>query len=390
MWSVQGLRLTVVWTLPLLLLLFLSSPALGLEFEKGGVNLSLSGSLKGLLTTGKTLSRKDYWSDLNRLRVEMDLKPGEEFTLKAIYDLEAILGTVLETPEFLLAKGKADDALYDLSRNLIDNPDLFVRHSLHRLYTAYSREPWAITVGRQRVAWGQARIWNPTDLFNPVSPLEIERGERFGVDALSVEYFFAPLKSIHLVYAPRKEEKKEAIGVRLRTNLKGYDFSIVGGEFRDDRVLGFDFAGNIGESGFRGEGAYTKGDGRDFVRFVLSWDYSFPNTLYILFEYLYNGGSLGKEAPLSRIATFSGEIATRNRNFLAAMITYDPTPLIKTGFTGILDLDGSSSFINPSFTYNISTNIDWVVGVQIFSGGEDDDFGGFSNVYYTSVEWFFE
>ncbi len=374
----------------LLLILLYPSVASALQVERGGVSLNMGGSFKALITTGKTLSGVDYWSGLGRWRLENDLRPSPSTLIKAIYDVEAITGTILETPEFTLAKERPDDALYDLSRNMVDNPDLLLRHSLYRLYLSLSGKGSILTIGRQRIAWGQARLWNPTDLFNPVSPLEIERGERMGVDAISLEYFLGPLSSIHLVYAPRKEEEKEAKGLRLRINLRGYDVSFMGGRFRGEEVVGLDFAGNIGNSGFRGEATYTDGKGRkDFPRLVLSWDYSFPSTLYILLEYLYNGGNLGRGGDLSKVSAFSGEIATRNRNLLSLMVTYDPTPLIRVGITAIYDMDGSSSFLNPAFTYNITTNVDLVLGAQLFSGGEDDDFGAFSNTYYSWVEWFF-
>ncbi len=40
-----------------------------------------------------------------------------------------------------------------------------------------------LTAGRQRIGWGTARFWSPMDMFNPISPLQIESEERQGVDA---------------------------------------------------------------------------------------------------------------------------------------------------------------------------------------------------------------
>lgn len=383
------IRKTLILFLPFLFLYPVSAFPSELYKEKS-TSLTLKGSYKSLFTAGKTLLKRDYWSDLNRLRLEFDLKYSDSFLVKTIYDNEVAIGSLLNKDEFLQAKEARDNALFDLSRNLIDNPDMFWRHALYRLYLTYSGKGFNITAGRQRVAWGQAHIWNPTDLFNPVSPLQIEGGERLGVDALSVEYYFSPLSNLNIVYAPRDESIQMSAGARFRTNVRGYDLSMILGEFRDDRVIGFDFAGNIGDSGFRGEGVFTdQKDEKAFIRFVLSWDYSFPNTLYLLFEYLYNGGSLGKDASPASLTGFSGEIATRNVNLLAAGIGYDLTPLVRLNTYAIYDIDGKSLFLNPVITYNIFTNIDWVLGFQIFTGDMDSEYGGFSNAYYTSLEWYF-
>ena len=373
---------TYFWILLLSLLLY---PA-----QVFSSSFTLSGSYKSLLTSGETLLKENYWSDLNRLKLEFDLKPTETILIKSIYYNEAIIGPILEKREFVAAKNVREDALFDLSRNIVDSPNLFWRHSLYRLYLSYSKREVNLTVGRQRVAWGQARIWNPTDLFNPVSPLKIEGDQRPGVDAANIDYSLGPLSGINIVYAPGDERAKSSIGARVRTNLKGYDLSMILGEFRKDKVVGFDFAGNIGDGGLRGEGVFTdQKEVKDFTRLVLSWDYNFPNTLYLLLEYLYNGGNLGKDTPLFSITEFTGEIVTRNRNFLATGIGYDLTPLIRSDLYAIYDIDEESLFFNPDIRYNILSNLDWVIGAQIFSGNVDSEYGSFSNTYYTSIEWYF-
>lgn len=371
---------------PLLLLFsFLSYPQ-----QLFSSPLTLSGSFKSLMAAGKTFSGEDYWSDLNRLRLEIDVKPGETILIKTVYDNEAIAGTLLKTGEFAFAKEAKEATLFDLSREIADHQDLFWRHNLYRFYLTYSKRELNLTVGRQRVAWGQARIWNPTDLFNPVSPLRIEREQRTGVDAVNIDYSFGPLAGLNIVYAPGNERTEGSAGARVRTNIRGYDLSIMTGEFREDKVMGLDFAGNIGDSGFRGEGVFTdQKEGRDFSRIVLSWDYNFQDSLYLLLEYLYNGGNLGRDASHLNITAFSGEIVTRNRNFLASGIGYDLTPLARFDLYSIYDIDGGSLFFNPGIRYNILRDLDWVAGAQIFSGDEGSEYGPFPDTYYTSLEWYF-
>ncbi|MEE9614382.1 MAG: hypothetical protein V3W31_05435 [Thermodesulfobacteriota bacterium] len=344
---------------------------------------------KSLLIAGETPSGEEFWSDMNRLRLELDLKPTDSLLLKAIYDNELTLGSVLDTAEFRAASEAREQTYYDLSETVTDRGGLFWRHTLYRLYLRYAKDETTLTVGRQRVAWGQARIWNPTDLFNPISPIQIEGGERLGVDAVNAEYSFGPLSGINLVFVPGREREERSVGARLMTNLRGYDLSIMAGEFREDDVIGFDFAGSIGDSGFRGEATLTDPEvGDDFTRLVLSWDYNFENSLYLLFEYLYNDGNLAEGTPSESTRRFTGEIATREKNFLATVLGYDLTPLVRLRLNTIYDLDGTSVFVNPGFTWNLFTDIDWSLGLQLF-GGDGGEYGDFSNIFYTSVEWYF-
>src|SRR3989304_4535319 len=101
--------------------------------------ITLSGSFKTLPAAGETFSGEGYWSDLNRLRLEVDVKPVETILIKTVYDNEAIIGTLLKTGEFAFAKEAKEATLFDLSREITDHQHLFWRHSLYRLYLTYSK-----------------------------------------------------------------------------------------------------------------------------------------------------------------------------------------------------------------------------------------------------------
>ena len=347
--------------------------------------LELKGYYKNLLTFSETGPGDDYYSDMNRLRLEMDSNITRTLSAKVIYDNELIFGSFLNTPEFALLKAQPQDTYFDLDKVLADTGDVYWRHSLYRCYLAYTGEKTTLTAGRQRVALGVGKIWNPKDLINPVSPLSLERDERTGADAIHADFHLGALSGLGLVYA--KKDAAENAVIKAKTNLKGYDLSAMAGRFGEDAVLGLDFSGYIGDSGFRGEGTYTFADQRDdFVRGVLSWDYTFENTLYVLLEYLYNGGNIdGMASPYQ----FTGEIITKNRNFLGIGMGYDLTPLVRLDALSILDLDGESIFLGPSIKYNIVQNVDWITGAQFFRGRQDGEYGSMPDVYYTQAQWYF-
>ncbi len=168
------------------------------------------------------------------------------------------------------------------------------------------------------------------------------------------------------------------------------------GEFRENGVAGFGFTGDLGGAGLRGEATYTDPDtGHDYWQAMLGWDYSFRNTLYVMFEYLYNEGNVKQPAapggftPDSNRRVFSGEIETRNSNFLASGLSYDITPLVKVSSLLIYDIDDSSVFFAPALAWNILPNLDWTLGAQLFAGNDSSEYGDQPDVYYTSLEWFF-
>ena len=364
-------------------------------YKNEHIEFSLSGTYKNLYTISETILKEDFRSDLNRLRLEFDVKLKDSIFIKTILDNEALLGSILGTEWFLRTKEIEEDTFFDLNNNVIDNTDLFWSQSLYRMYLSYSTEKINLTAGRQRVTWGTGRIWNPIDLFNSVSPLKLESGERTGVDAVHVEYFVGSLSYVSFVYAPGKESFKTSVASRVKTNLKGYDLSLVLGEFRRDQVLGFDFAGSIGDSGFRGEVTFTDPeDGKDFTRFLLSWDYTFTNSLFMLFEYLYNGGNINSEnfgrfIDTANLTIFTGEIVTRNKHFLGSVVGYDITHLLRGNILIIYDIDGGSVFAGPAINYNVMSNVDWTIGGQIFSGSKSSEFGELSDAVYTSIKWYF-
>ncbi len=108
-------------------------------------------------------------------------------------------------------KDDSTDTLLDLDHQVVDSDDLLWRASIYRMHLTFSTEKSKLVVGRQRVAWGVGRVWNPTDLFNPVSPLQIEQDQRDGVDAVNLEYYTGPLGSLNLVFAAGDDSDKNSV-----------------------------------------------------------------------------------------------------------------------------------------------------------------------------------
>jgi len=383
--------------------IFILSGMFGLLLPIAGVTgdfpqYRFSGSFQSLATASETpINRDKYWSDLNRLRLDFDARFNRIVQFNTVIDNEFLIGSIIDTEEFQLVKdlGLDSNTRWDLDTLVVDNEDLVWRASVYRVFLKLAFEKANVIAGRQRIAWGTGRIWNPTDLFNPVSPLQIDQSQRDGVDSLSAEYFMGDLSSVNGVYALGQESDEDSVGARFGTNIKGYDLGLIVADIRQDGVVGADFGGNIGDAGFRGEATYTDRDqGDGYSRLVLSADYSWPNTVYLLVEYFYNGGNLGDtnvpdEIIEARARRYNGEIITKNKNFLATALGYEFTPLIQFNGLTIYDIDGGGWFVSPSLRWNMFANLDLTAGVQLFAGDADSEYGDDDNVYYLKLNIFF-
>ena len=125
-------------------------------------------------------------------------------------------------------------------------------HGLHRAAVSLDVSPLRLAVGRQRIAWGTGKLWSPTDLFNPLNPLSLERGERRGADAALATLTVGPQAEITGVYAPLDGAARG--GARTHATVRGWDLSALAGARSDDWFIGGDVAGPIGKGLIRGEG----------------------------------------------------------------------------------------------------------------------------------------
>lgn len=349
------------------------------------------GYYKNLLMHARTVfpHAESYTLDLNRLRLEVRGRPADWLGYEVQYDNEALLGSYLDTAQFAQLKAVRPSTYWDMQRNYVDNKSLLMRHRIHRGFVSLNTAAVDAYLGRQRIAWGSGRMWNPTDLFNPYNPAQIERDERTGVDAVLVEKNFSALSRLSIAYAPQRNTPSSR-AVRYRSNISGTDMALMAGEFRDSRVTGLEFAGRIGDAGVYGEAARTKPAAGDaFTRSVLGAEYAFENTLTIGAEYYLNGEGTTQRSRYDFVRMFAGQIQNVARHYTSAHLRYDVTPLLRSENYLIFNHDDASRFFAPSLVYSLSTNWDAAAGVQLFSGDADSEYGRFYDVYYMYVQRFF-
>lgn len=352
--------------------------------------VEFKGYYKNLLTRSRTAFpvEEDYTLDLNRLRIEARGQPREWLGFEVQYDNEVRLGDYLDTAQFHHFKMMRPQTYWDLEDDYADHRSLHARHRLYRGFISIKTPVADIFLGRQRIAWGAGRFWNPTDLFNPFSPIQLEREERIGVDAVLVEHNIDALSKLSAAYAPSKQDSSAA--VRVSGNATDTDYAVMVGEFEGDDVVGVEFAGRAGQAGVRAEATHTRTEpGARYTRALVGIEYAFQNTLTVSFEYYYNGAGSSQRARYDFTGLFTGAIHNVARHYLGSYAKYEITPLLRWDNYLVANLDDHSRFYAPSLVYSVAAGVDWSVGMQLFDGSQGSEYGMLHNVFYTQLQWFF-
>ncbi len=358
--------------------------------------IELSGYYKNLFVNSRTLAlfppAESYSLDLNRLRLKLDANISDKLSFNIQYDNEVLLGNYLQTTQFLTVKNLPSDNYFDLESSYIDSNSIYAIQSIYRAYAALALPDIDIRIGRQRIAWGTAMLWNPMDILNPFNPIQLEREERQGVDAILLDWNVDALSRFSLVYARQRYNSSTAI--RWRSNQKGFDFSLMAGRFQNDSVVGFDFSGQINNIGVKGEITRTdpgndQGNKNSYIRAVIGADYTFANTLSLNIEAYYNGQGTSGITAYNFNRLFTGKIQSLARYYLGGYLGYDITPLLRWDNYFIYNLDDDSYFIAPGLSYSLSDNIEFSGGIQAFNGASGTEYGTLENLYYLQLQWFF-
>jgi len=287
-------------------------------------------------------------------------------------------GSILADPGFT---DRIDEEanFFDLSFNLATGNSYLLNSSIDRLYFQYSRGNFAITIGRQRINWGQCLIWNPNDIFNVQNFFDFDYIENPGSDALRLQYYPGYASTLELAAKLGPDKKLTAAGY-FRFNRWNYDIQFLGGlHDGSDIFAGLGWAGDIKGAGFRGEASYFRSyeefsDTSGQLVASISLDYSFSNSLYLQFESLYSG--ISSKAELNFLKYLQGNLDVKQLSFskwnYLMHISYPLNPLLNISLSGIYFPDLEGFYLGPDFRISLSDNSDLSFIAQIFNGSLPD------------------
>ncbi len=319
-----------------------------------------------------------HWYPSGALRGELD------FRFRAYYG-----SSVEKIPDFL-NQIKSHHEFKQLDRVLWHAEKSLGYAQIDRLWLDYSRGNLEATLGRQRIAWGAALVWNVIDLFNPQSILDFDYEEKPGADALRVQYYTGPVSKVEISVKPGKDKRRSVAAGLVWVNAFSYDFFALTGVRNNRWVLGGAWAGSVLKAGFRGEflisappdksspmpGPNLSYFGKSILDYnrpafssVLSGDYTFRNSFYIHTEILYNSNGKLKNAGVFYWQAMHAAMLSPSRWSVFQEFSYDITPLLRGSIFGILNPNDHSSVTVPQLTWSVITNLDATV-IAFFARGK--------------------
>ena len=275
-----------------------------------------------------------------------------------------------------------DYGLMKLTTNIFHGGSYLLNTSVDRLWLAFEKNKWKITLGRQRINWSQTWVWNPNDIFNTYSFFDFDYAERPGSDAFRVQYYNSEVSVTELALKMNSQDQLTGAAY-YKFNKWNYDFQVLGGVLNQtDYVLGGGWAGAIKSLAFRGEMSYFQpiSHFRDTTgQFLASvaFDYTLGNSLTLMTEFFYSSKVI---ANLESFQTYyTAPLSVKNLSFvkynLMLQATYPITPLLSGTLAGMYFPPIKGYYIGPSLSYSASDNIEFSVYLQSFGAKIKNELG---------------
>ena len=362
----------------------------------------------------------------NRLRFKLGFQPWDSLAFDFAYDVSPRVQDPLlfEDNAYLFFMNPTEYRFADFRRRLYPNPGEPVSsfgcfHNLDRLFLTWKTKFADAFVGRQAIAWGSARVINPTDVLTPFAFNELDQEDRRGVDAIRLRIPLGMMDELDMGFVAGDDFRSDNNAFFLRGKAYTFqtDVSAILLGFRRHLLLGLDVARAIGGAGFWLETAYVVPDyfrkekdqkEKNYFRATVGMDYNFNSKTYGFVEYHFNsagGDEPEKYKDLIRLAAYQdGSVYLLGKHYLNIGSTYQLSPLLP--FTGllILNLSDGSLVLSPMLEYNIAENIYLAAGAYLGWGQNPElvlgpittrplllrsEFGSYPDMFFTSFRIYF-
>lgn len=418
-------------TIPLSLLLLSAWPILAFA----GDPFSLNGYYKNFFVIYNLPNYKkpalipdqpDMGAVSNRLRLKLFYNPNNRLSFSAAYDFSPRIQdpALFSTPPIMLGINPLNYRAYDFDGRLYPAEDekvgsFGIFHNLDRAQVELKTAPADIVIGRQAMAWGSARVLNPTDIIAPFAFQELDVEERLGVDAARVRVPLGTLAEFDAGYVFGRDFrfKQSAFFIRTKFYAARTDIGLLLLKFRENLLAGVDIARSFGGAGFWLESAYvfvdllnddSIGKAHNYFRSTIGLDYSFSSKTYGFCEYHFSEAGAGAPEDylenLSKPAFTEGAVYLMGRHYLAPGATYQISPLLTGTAQALFNLEDQSAFLVPQVEYNVAQNI-YVAAGAFFGIGKrpeiaianaatpalqfHSEFGGYPDIYFSAFRIYF-
>jgi hypothetical protein len=362
----------------------------------------------------------------NRLRFKLFYNPNDRLAFSVAYDFSPRIQdpTLFGTQPIMVGINPLSYRAFDFEARLYPADDekvgsFGIFHNLDRVQLEIKTAPADIVIGRQAIAWGSARVLNPTDIVAPFAFQELDAEDRLGVDAVRVRVPLSALAEFDAgcVFGKDFHFDRGVFFARTRFYAAKTDVTLLLLGFCENFMAGFDIARSFGGAGFWLESAYvfvdllnddSMGQANDYFRGTVGLDYSFGDKTYGFCEYHFSEAGSGEPEVylknLSKSPFTEGAVYLMGRHYLAPGVTHQLTPLITGTAQALFNLGDQSAFLAPQVEYNIAQNIYVAAGAFLGIGKRPEiaitnaatpalqfhsEFGGYPDIYFSAFRIYF-
>ena len=351
--------------------------------------------------TDLRINNDTFLGDWGRLEIQYEAILAGGKTREKSADLRKIFPNFEGSTLFFGAPLDDDARFMDLTHTIKDDDSYVMAQRLDRLNFTCKSDRGFFRVGRQAITWGNGLIFNPMDLLNPFPPADIQRDYKVGDDMVLAQIRLPQSADLQLLYVVRRdpntnnlEADQNSLAGLLHFAAGTTEFDIMATRHYEDHVVGLGSSGVWGGAAWRLDATATflnDGNGKNtknYLSGVANMDYSWiwwEKNFYGLLEYYYNGlgesdypGTLSNPDITNRLAR--GELFVLGKHYLNTEIQVELHPLFKIFFTGINNMQDPSGILQPRAVWNMTQDLEMIVGANIFYGDNGDpgsEFGGF-------------
>jgi hypothetical protein len=274
--------------------------------------------------------------------------------------------------------------------------------NIDRAWVEWSVGAADLTLGRQTIAFGSARVVNPTDMLAPFSYTALDKEERVGVDAVRARYALGAYSELDAgaVFGDDFRQDASAYYLRAQTYGQGMDASLVALRFRRHMLAGVDIARSVGGAGTWVEAAYTVpvDDAPDYARVSAGADYSPLPAVYAFGEYHFNTAGAtavdGYAALGSTPAYVDGASYLLGRRYAAVGLSAEAGPLAAAGVQVLVNLTDGSTLLAPTVEFSFAEDVYLSGGafVSVLTGSDAStprEFAAYPDMLHGAIRLYF-
>ncbi len=294
--------------------------------------------------------------------------------------------------------------LMDLTAEIAEEDQWTLYHRLDRLCLTLGARWGRLSLGRQSISWGNGFLFNPLDLVNPFSPVDMEREYKTGEDMITAQVSAGKAGSLQLVCVSRRNPASDdiawdqtSVAGKLHSTYASTEFDLLMARHYRDVVFGFGSIGYLGDAAWRLDATWTilsdNQERNGCATAVANMDYSWTwwdRNCYGFVELFVN--DLGTDSyshawfntALSE-RLVRGELFTLGQTYVCAQFRTEVHPLFNLSLTGIHNSQDPSGIVQPRAVWDMAQNVQVVLGGNIMYGGKGSEFGGFQDQSHTTI-----